>query len=142
MLMFSMEQDDFFEHAGDSPLFIKLVFVTVITLIAGTLLFVIVKGLRTWLGNNASPVMVQQCRVVDKRTEVVGGSGNSRTHTHYFITFEFEDRSRKEWRVSAGPYGLIAAGDRGVLASQGTRFKGFERSNEQSESLGDEHGAE
>jgi len=112
---------------SDIPLFFKLFGGIVVTLVVGTFLFVIVKGLSTWTSNNSAQLLKRKCTVVDKRTEVWGGSGDSSANTNYFITFEFEDNSRTELYVKANQFGLIVVGDQGELTYQGTRFKEFVR---------------
>ena len=109
------------------PVFFKLFMGIVITAIAGTFIYVIVKGTATWTSNNASPLVQARCRIVDKRTHVWGGSGDSSASTDYYITFEFEDGQRVELQVRSNRFGLIAVGDQGELTHQGTRFKDFNR---------------
>ncbi|HRX80210.1 MAG TPA: DUF2500 family protein [Pirellulaceae bacterium] len=54
--------------------------------------------------------------VVDKRTHVWGGGGDSSANTHYFVTCETEDGSREEYQVWDGAmYGKMSAGDAGIL---------------------------
>ncbi|MFC5528726.1 DUF2500 domain-containing protein [Cohnella yongneupensis] len=122
--------DQFGESQGffaGMPLFFKLFGGFVVLAIAGTIIFVIVKGVGTWSSNNASPVVQARCKVIDKRTEVWGGSGDSSASTNYYITFEFEDGNRVELPIRSNQFGLIAQGDQGELTYQGTRFKGFNR---------------
>jgi len=64
--------------------------------------------------------MTRRCKIVDKRTEVWGGSGESSVSTNYFITFEFEDNTRKELQVKANDYGLFVVGDVGELTYRGS----------------------
>jgi Protein of unknown function (DUF2500) len=90
----------------------------------------IVKGLAEWASNNRQPVRSDGARVVVKRTEVGGHThANRRGHTwtSYFCTFELDDGSRHEFCVSGPEYGLLAEGDEGTLAFQGTRYRGFRR---------------
>jgi len=117
----------FFGFISELPLFFILFGGLLITLVIGAFSYAIIKGLKTWSSNNAAEVMVQRCKVVDKRTEVSGGSGDSSASTNYFITFEFEDGSRKEMHVRGNYYGLTTVGDQGELSYQGTRFKEFIR---------------
>jgi hypothetical protein len=88
----------------------------------------IIKGLRTWLANNATQMISKSCRIIDKRAKVWGGSGDSSASTNYFVTFEFEDNTRKELHVKDNHFGLMVIGDHGDLTYQGTRFKDFKRS--------------
>ncbi|CAM4452570.1 hypothetical protein FHS16_004071 [Paenibacillus endophyticus] len=121
------ESPGFFGFLKEVPLFFKLFGGFVITVVASTFLYVIVRGIRTWIGNNASEAVTRSVTIVDKRTEVWGGSGDSSASTDYYITFEMDDRSRIELAVRADRYGLIVVGDQGELTHQGTRFKQFHR---------------
>ena len=107
----------------EMPLFFKIFAL----LIIGFIVFVILKMVRIWLSNNASPLVSASCTAVTKRSEVWGGSGDSRAHTSYYVTFQFEDGRRLELQVINRDYGLIVEGDRGELLYQGTRFKEFRR---------------
>ena len=75
--------------------------------------------------NNASPVVTTMARVVTKRGEVRGGTGESSARTAYFATFETPTGARCEFALPAREFGLIGDGDSGQLTYQGTRFKGF-----------------
>lgn len=108
------------------PIFFIIVAGIMITIIS-VMAYGIIKGLRSWSSNNAAEIVTQRCKVVDKRTEVWGGSGDSSANTNYYITFEFQDNTRKELHVQANYYGLITVGDQGELTYQGTRFKEFIR---------------
>jgi hypothetical protein len=90
---------------------------------------VIFRGVRQWRRNNASPVVTTMARVVTKRGEVYGGTGESSARTAYFATFETYTGERCELALPAREFGLIADGDNGQLTYQGTRFKGFARSS-------------
>lgn len=119
----------FFDFLRELPLFFKLFG----GLIIGIFLIIVLKGLGIWVSNNNSEVITKKCRVVDKRTEVWGGSGDSSASTSYYITFEFEDHSRTELQLNGNEFGLIVVGDRGELTYQGTRFKDFTVSEVHSE---------
>ena len=119
--------DNFWEFMNEVPLFFKLFGGILVTLVIGSFLYVIIKGLTMWASNNAAEVTHKRCKVSDKRTEVWGGSGDSSAKTDYYITFEFEDQSRVELYVKPNIYGLISIGDSGELIYQGTRFKEFTR---------------
>ena len=90
---------------------------------------VIFRGVRQWRSNNASPVVTATARVVTKRGEVYGGTGDSSAQTAYFATFEMPTGERRELAMPVREFGLIADGDTGQLTYQGTRFKGFKRSS-------------
>ena len=76
---------------------------------------VIVKGVGQWRSNNASPVVTTMAQVVTKRSEVRGGSAESRAQTVYFATFETPTGERCELALPARESGLIADGDTGQL---------------------------
>ena len=121
------ESPGFFGFIKEIPLFFKLFGGFVFAIVAGGFLYAIVRGLRIWMGNNASEVVTRAVTVVDKRTEVWGGSGDSSANTNYYMTFEMDDQSRIELPVRADKYGLMVVGDQGELTYQGTRFKHFNR---------------
>ncbi|WP_424767545.1 DUF2500 domain-containing protein [Paenibacillus sp. sgz302251] len=121
------DKPGFFEFLSEVPLFFKIFGGILITLVVGVFVYVIIKGLTSWMSNNAAELVTQSCKVMDKRTEVWGGSGDSSANTDYYITFEFADHSRREIPVNPNQYGLIIVGDQGELTYQGTRFKEFKR---------------
>jgi hypothetical protein len=112
---------------GGPPPFFNAMFVIVPVLICGVIAFAIISGIVVWSRNNASPLLSRPSKVVAKRTEVWGGSGDSSASTRYYVTFEFDDRSRLELQLKGSQYGLLAEGDRGTLKYQGTRFLDFAR---------------
>ena len=62
------------------------------------------------------PVDAVPAVIIDKRTLVSRGSGNSSSHTTYFITCESEDGERKEYQIWDGNmYGRLTADDAGIL---------------------------
>ncbi|MCL6603684.1 MAG: DUF2500 domain-containing protein [Paenibacillus sp.] len=121
------EPDGFFGFISEMPLFFQLFGGFVFTIVFGSIFYAIIKGLKTSISNNAAAVIKQRCKIVDKRSEVWGGSGDSSASTNYYITFEFEDSSRVELHVKSNYFGLITVGDQGELTYQGTRFKEFTR---------------
>lgn len=106
-------------------------FIVFFVLIAGTILVfisvAIIKGIRTWLSNNASPLLTRPAKIIGKRTETSGGQNDTRVSTYYYITFELQDGERLEFHVRGNEYGLLIEEDTGMLTFQGTRFKGFNR---------------
>lgn len=121
------EPNGFLEFFADIPLFFKIFGGTLFVLVVGVFLYVIIFGLKSWFSNNAAELMHQSATVIDKRTEVWGGSGDSSANTNYFITFQFDDQSRKELPIPVQHFGMIVVGDFGELSYQGTRFKEFKR---------------
>ncbi|OPH53599.1 hypothetical protein BC351_05685 [Paenibacillus ferrarius] len=103
------------------------VFILIFVLVIGGFIFIIIKSLSTWASNNASPLQSRTCKVVAKRMQVSGGSGDSTSSTSYYATFEFEDRSRLELHIGRQQFGYIVEGDLGTLSYQGTRYKAFSR---------------
>jgi len=119
--------DSFSGFVNGAPPMFKLFGGLIFLIVIGGFLFVIIKGLSTWTSNNSAERIYTPCKVVDKRTEVWGGSGDSRASTNYYVTFEFNDSTRKEFYVKPSQFGLLVIGDSGELAYQGTRFLGFNR---------------
>ncbi|CAG7646972.1 DUF2500 domain-containing protein [Paenibacillus allorhizosphaerae] len=111
---------------GPPPLF-SFFFTLIPVLVVGIFVFVIGRGLFTWMKNNASDQVVTAAEIVSKRTLVSGGSGDTSAHTTYYVTFQFDNGNRVELRVRGTDYGLMAEGDQGQLAYQGTRFLYFNR---------------
>lgn len=112
---------------GNGGKIFLVIFMIIFILAIGFIAFTIIKGLITWSSNNASPIQSHHCKIVAKRMQVSGGSGDSSASTSYYATFEFEDRSRLELRVGRQQFGYIVEGDKGTLTYQGTRFKEFSR---------------
>lgn len=66
--------------------------------------------------------------VVDKRTHVWGGSGDSSAQTHYYVTCEAEDGRREEYQVWDGRlYGTMSADDAGILFMRAGYCLDFDR---------------
>ena len=99
-----------------------------VVFLAFVLAFIVVAVIwRIWgAGYVASqPVFSWDVRVVEKRKQ--GISGQYDAETDYYITFEFADGSKKEYKVDAEQYRVLQNGDAGKLYTQANRFKGFER---------------
>jgi len=121
------EPNGFSGFISEMPIFFKIFGGLLFILVVGSFLFLIIRGISIWISNNNAEIMTRRCKIVDKRTEVWGGSGESSVSTNYFITFEFEDNTRKELQVKANDYGLFVVGDVGELTYRGTRFLNFNR---------------
>lgn len=115
----------FWDFVKEVPLAFSIFFVLLALLVVSGFLYVIIRGLKMWVSNNNSEILKKRCTIVDKRTEVWGGSGESSANTNYYITFELDDRSRIELQIPANRFGLMVVGDQGELTYQGTRFKDF-----------------
>ncbi|WP_053481932.1 DUF2500 domain-containing protein [Lysinibacillus sp. FJAT-14745] len=74
------------------PTFISIMFFIVFGVIA----FTIVKGILQWSKNNNEPLLTVPAKVVTKRSNTSGGSGNSSAHTSYYVTFEVQSGDRLE----------------------------------------------
>ena len=78
--------------------------------------FMIIKTVRKMKQYNEAPVEANPAVIVSKRTQVSGGSDDSSSSTYYFVTAEFEDGRRQEFRPARTElFGRIAEGDAGIL---------------------------
>ncbi len=98
---------------------------TVIVVIIGRQLWT---SWRTYRTNKSSPVQSFPVKVVAKRDQTSGGGRNSSARTTYFVTFERLDLQRLELTVTGEQFGMLAEGDQGQLAHQGSWFVSFDRS--------------
>lgn len=95
-------------------------------IVIGVMMFRVAKGKMDKF--ESDPVRSIAVVVVDKRTEVSGGSGKSAAATHHFVTCETEDGSREEYRVWDGAmYGKLSAGDAGILFARSNYGLDFDR---------------
>lgn len=107
-------------------------FMAIFGLVALSFIYVFIKNISQWSSNNKQPVLVVPAKLIAKRTNVshhIDNDSNSfnNSTTTYYLTFEFETKSRQEFRVNGEEYGLLIEGDTGNLKFQGTRYLGFER---------------
>ncbi|CAI6086210.1 DUF2500 domain-containing protein [Cohnella sp. JJ-181] len=116
-----------FGITNQMPPFFKVFGGLILILVVGMFLYAIIRAASTWTTNQASDVITSAATVLDKRTEVWGGSGDSSSSTNYYVTFELADGTRIELQVRGDRFGLIVVGDQGQLTYQGTRFKEFNR---------------
>ena len=101
-------------------------------LVFGIIIVTMVRGICEWNKNNHSPKLTVPATVVSRRTAVSHHHhGNEMHHTHtstsYYATFQVESGDRIEFAVPGAEYGMLAEGDRGTLAFQGTRYLNFHR---------------
>ena len=76
----------------------------------------------------SGPAIAIPVVVIDKRTHVWGGSGDSSAKTKYYVTCETEDGSRNEYQVWDGRlYGQMTADDTGILFIRSTYGLDFDR---------------
>lgn len=123
---------------GDGfPAIIIVGIVIVFAIVIVTFIFNAAKGVAEWNDNNQQPVLIEQAKIVTKRTNVSVNRhhhhhdshihSHDSTSTQYFATFELENGERREFQMSGREFGLLAEGDAGELTFQGTRYKGFNR---------------
>jgi hypothetical protein len=74
--------------------------------------------------NAQMPHERRPAHVVTKRTEVWG----EHSRTNYYVTFQLTDGQRVEYQMDGKAFGMIVEGDEGALVTQGTAYRGFERS--------------
>lgn len=107
---------------GFFPIFHVIIFAIVIGIIS----FQLLKALWIWYRNQQSPIERELAEIVSKRSHV-SPMGNQQSSTSYYVTFEFGLGERREFRLPAKDYGLLAEGDKGTLTFRGSRFISFER---------------
>ncbi len=113
------------------PIFIGITFI----LVFGTIIFGIVRGIKTWSYNNSQPVLTVIAKLVTKRTDVTSHMHNANDNgmhhhsasTTYYVTFEVESGDRMEFNIGQKEYGMLVEEDIGRLKFQGSRYLGFER---------------
>ncbi|MGG2056783.1 DUF2500 domain-containing protein [Lysinibacillus pakistanensis] len=117
-----------FNDFSFASIFISIIFLIVI----GGIVFTVFNGILQWSKNNNSPILTVPAKVVTKRSNTRGGSGNTSAHTSYYVTFEVQSGDRLELKMNGRDFGLLAEGDFGLLTFQGTRYQTFERQNKKS----------
>ncbi|MEQ6357382.1 DUF2500 domain-containing protein [Lysinibacillus sp. M3] len=117
-----------FDEFSSGHTFISMMFFIVFGIIA----FSIIKSTLQWSKNNNEPSLTVPAKVVTKRSNTRGGSGNSSAHTSYYVTFEVQSGDRLELKMNGRDYGQLVDGDFGLLSFQGTRYHTFERQKKES----------
>lgn len=115
-----------FEHlfAPDGSIIWQVaIFYAIGGVILGIVCFQIIRNFWEWHRNNQAPVENCRAKLISKRTHVFG---NETARTNYYLTFEWNGE-RREFRVKAEEYALLAEGDKGNLTFQGTRLLAFDR---------------
>lgn len=74
-----------------------------------------------------SPIMAEPAIVTGKRTSITGGGKNSSATTRHFATFEDENGSRREYRVSSELYSQLSDDDAGVVFTIADTAVAFDR---------------
>lgn len=117
-----------FDEFSSGHTFISMMFFIVFGIIA----FSIIKSTLQWSKNNNEPLLTVPAKVVTKRSNTRGGSGNSSAHTSYYVTFEVQSGDRLELKMNGRNYGQLADGDFGLLSFQGTRYHTFVQQKKES----------
>ena len=78
----------------------------------------------------SSPSIGRPAIIRAKRTEVSGGSGDSSASTTYYLTAEFEDGRREEFKAEDSLYGRVAEQDAGMLYTRTEIAQDFDRVRE------------
>ena len=79
-------------------------------------IFMLTKTRQQMNAMESDPIQAHAVVIVDKRTQVTGGTGDHSTRTHYFVSCERDEGCREEYQVWDGHlFGRITAGDTGVL---------------------------
>lgn len=68
-----------------------------------------------------------QGRLLARRSNVWGGTGESSARTTYYVTFELANGERREFRVRDRDFGLMVEGDEGTVTFRGDILQRFER---------------
>ena len=99
--------------------------------IFGMIIFMVIRGIMQWNYNNHQPVLKVDAKVIAKRIHVSHHQQTNEAHSYssttYYVTFEVESGDRMEYTVPDREYGLMVEDDVGKLTFQGSRFLGFER---------------
>lgn len=113
----------------------SVIFPIIFIAIFGIILISILKRFLQWNKNNNCPIEQENAQIVAKRmcnaihinNHAHNGINAHQSTTTYYITFEIQTKERVELQVSGKQYGLLLEGDCGLLSSQGTRYKDFQR---------------
>ncbi|MNR27668.1 hypothetical protein D3C85_1449490 [compost metagenome] len=106
---------------------VLILFIIIFVIVIGIFLFILIQSLAVWTSNNNAPIEDRSCKVVAKRIQFSGSSGDLSSNASYYVTFEFDDLSRLELWIGRQQFGYMSEGDTGRLTFQGTRFQEFER---------------
>ena len=122
---------DFRMHSFMFDIF-PIIFSIMFLLIAGVIVFTIIRGFSQWSKNNHSPRLTVQATVVAKRHHTSHYHHSTEMHMHhsstsYYATFQVESGDRMELLIPSTQFGYLVEGDRGMLSFQGTRFISFNR---------------
>lgn len=120
----------FFDPFGGPGLGFGLMFNLVPLLMIGFVGYFIYTLVKEKRYNQSQPRLAVKAEVVSKRQNISHNHNDnnmSTNSTSYYVTFEFETRDRKEFRVRGDEYGMLVEGDTGTLSFQGNEYQGFKR---------------
>lgn len=82
-----------------------------------------------FISNKSKPLVEIKAKIISKRMEVTDKNliNDIDKVTLYYLTFEFEDGKRKEFKVKNKIYGILIEGDKGILKYQGSQFISFNK---------------
>ncbi len=75
---------------------------------------IVVTSLKKAAAFSAAPLKRLPALIIDERTAVSGGSGNSAARSSYYITLQFQDDPRHEYAVGGKMAGILTRGDMGI----------------------------
>lgn len=93
------------------------------TIMVGVFAYLLVKGIRF----HRAPLERLVAVVLEERTEVREVGKKGRTRSHYFVTLQRRDGTRRECETSGAVAGQVTRADIGVAYVKGQRLVGFRR---------------
>jgi hypothetical protein len=88
---------------------------------------IVVVSIRKAMKYGGAPLESRPALVSGERTMVTGGGRDSSASTSYFVTLEFEDGRREEYRTTGKVTGEVREGDLGVAFVKGGYLLDFRR---------------
>ena len=134
MMMTTYQGFDYGMNQG--PDYFMLFFYGIGALIAGVILFGLLRGLYIWNKNNHSPRVTEEAEVYTKRQDFSTFThrdrnvhfGSYRTiRVRYFVVFQTQNSGAVKLKVSSDDFDMLREGEKGMLTFQGTRFLGFKK---------------
>lgn len=112
-------------------LFTQIMSAVMFAVVSGFVIVSIVRTVSKWSKNEKAPKLTVEAKIMGKRTARRRTMSNKqyigRDNFNYYATFQLESGDRMELELIAHEYGLLKEGDRGKLTFQGTRYLGFDR---------------
>ena len=122
---------DFRMHSFMFDIF-PIIFSIMFLLIAGVIVFTIIRGFSQWSKNNHSPRLTVQATVVAKRHHTSHHHHSTEIHMHhsstsYYATFQVESGDRMELLITRTQFVYLVEGNIGLLSCHGARISSFSR---------------